>query len=121
MAYNGNNLSIIAASIENACNSAILLGTDSVGTVLGANYVSDGQRRGLVVGSPVWYFDGTNAYQLMVASYTAPPSLGVTLAQVTTSGSLTLAEVIAYLVGLPTSLPGSAGQLWNNGGVISIS
>lgn len=40
---------------------------------------------------------------------------------ITPGGGLTLDQVITYLESLPTSLPVSSGQLWNNAGVISIS
>lgn len=87
MAYVGNQLSLIAASIENTGgNSAVLIGVDAIGTVTGANYISDGQKRGLVLGSSVWYFNGSTAYQCYVSAVEAFPAAGVTLTQVAGGG-----------------------------------
>lgn len=82
MAYDGNKLSIIAATIEGVFNTGVLIGTDSINTVLTANYISDGQKRGLPLGCTVWYFDGTDVFDCFVSAVEAPPGFGVTLTQI---------------------------------------
>lgn len=45
---------------------------DPLATVLGANYISDGQKRGLTLGSIVLFFDGVNTNFLQVSALQAP-------------------------------------------------
>jgi hypothetical protein len=58
MAYTGNSLSLISSTIEGNFNVAAYLTTDSIATVEGANYISDGQTRGLEVGDIVFVLCG---------------------------------------------------------------
>lgn len=82
MAYDGNKLSIIAATIEGVFNTGVLIGTDDIDTVLTANYISDGQKRGLPKGCTVWYFDGTDVFDCFVSAVEAAPGFGVTLSEI---------------------------------------
>lgn len=86
MAYDGNKLSIIAATIEGVFNTGVYIGTDPIETVTGANYISDGQKRGLPLGCTVWYFDGTDVFDCFVSAVEAAPGFGVTLAQISGGG-----------------------------------
>lgn len=36
-------------------------------------------------------------------------------------GTSTIAGLTAVITGLPTTLPGTSGQLWLNGGILSVS
>lgn len=81
MAYVGNQLSVITDSIENVFNVAVLIGTDPIEDVLVANYISDGQKRGLVAGGIVYYFNGSVTYECFVSALQAPPGFGVTLVE----------------------------------------
>lgn len=104
MSYIGSNLLLITSG------SLVLFGasesqgaifwyesTDSLATVLAANYMTDGQKRGLGLGSIVIYNNGVASTFLQVTALQAPapgPSVapgaaasGVTLGVVTPSGS----------------------------------
>ena len=60
-----------------------------------------------------------------LSDYGAGVQTALTFAPNTTGGFLTYANlanaITAYFNSLPTSLPGTSGVVWNNGGVISIS
>lgn len=85
MSYIGNQLSVFASTIENVFNTAVLIGSDPISTVLTTNYISDGQKRGLVKGCVVYYADTGSGitYECYVSTLQAG-GLGVTLAE--TSG-----------------------------------
>lgn len=81
MSYSGGSLAVIAQSIENTFNVAVYFAAgDSLQTVLGTNYISDGQKRGLKVGDFVYILFGTDS-----SAYTLSQAV-VTAAQATTSG-----------------------------------
>ena len=83
MAYIPNNLSVVSATIEGNWNTAVYIHpSDSLATVTGANYISDGQQRGLENGDIVWAILNNVAYLLQVSASQTLPSLGVTLSGV---------------------------------------
>ena len=83
MAYIANNLSVVSTTIEGNWNTAVYSHpSDSLATVTGANYISDGQQRGLENGDIVWAILNNVAYLLQVSSAQASPNLGVTLSGV---------------------------------------
>ena len=84
MAYIGANLSIVGGVLEGQFNLAFYTHpSDSLATVLGANYISDGQQRGLEPGDFVIVQLGAAAapslYLCQISTAQALPSLGVTL------------------------------------------
>lgn len=104
MAYNGNNVLLISSGSLVLFGSSESQGgifwyetTDTLATVLAANYMTDGQKRGLGLGSIVIYNDGVASTFLQVVALQQPqpaPSvapgaaaLGVTLAVMTPAGS----------------------------------
>lgn len=105
MSYNGGNLSYISAGpIALFGNSELGIGlwtysstTDALATVLGANYISDGQKRGLTLGSLVAFYDGIATTWLQVSALQQVPpgptenpsaaSFGVTLTSLIPTGS----------------------------------
>jgi hypothetical protein len=122
MAYIGNQLSLITSGTLALYGATEGQGaiwwyantTDSIATVLAANYISDGQKRGLTLGSIVLFYDGTNTNILQVSALQAPavaagfaqsppdwsPALGVTLSAVGTdpySTGIPVAYVTAAL------------------------
>lgn len=90
MAYIGNQLSVIASTLGQfgASEGEFSLAyynhaTDSLATILGANYISDGQKRGLLLGSVVYVQTTAGVYQCEVSAV-----------QVTTTGyGVTLEEM----------------------------
>ena len=87
MAYISNQLSIIANTMAmfGATEGQFALGyynhaSDSLATILGANYISDGQKRGLLVGSVIYVQTTAGIFQCEVSAVQAPASgYGVTL------------------------------------------
>lgn len=80
MAYIPNNLSVVSGTIEGSWNTAVYIHpSDSLATVTGANYISDGQQRGLENGDIVWAILNNVAYLLQVSASQTLPSQGVTL------------------------------------------
>lgn len=69
MAYTPNNLSVIAQTIEGTFNEFYYTGTDTTAQVIAANYISDGQKRGLSLGDLLWYWNsGSNVLTQMFVS-----------------------------------------------------
>lgn len=81
MAYTGNTLSVISATVEGVYNEAIYIhASDTLATVTGANYISDGQIRGLTLGTRVNVLLNNVLYILQVSALQAAASgSGVTL------------------------------------------
>ena len=80
MAYDGNQLSNVVQTIEGNFNIFCYFTSDTLATVLGANYISDGQARGMELGAIVLVTIGTNTYWLQVSALQALASgKGVTL------------------------------------------
>lgn len=92
--YTPNQLSQITANIENVPNlfayNAQSLSTgntgDSIATIQGTNYFSDGQKRGLGLGNPIDvitdFVGGAGVpvcHKCYVAALQASPGLGVTV------------------------------------------
>lgn len=77
---------------------------DSLATVLGANYISDGQKRGLTLGSLVLFYDGTETTILQVSALQAPSVAAAFAASPPTQspGGVTLSELSlsAYSTGV---------------------
>lgn len=78
MAYNGGQLSAISQTIEGNFNTYVYFTTDSLATVSGANYFSDGQQRGMEVGDVIWvsisgvvYLMAVTALQAVASGYGA--------------------------------------------------
>ena len=86
MAYVANQLSLVGATIEGNWNTAVYINaTDSLATVLGANYITDGQIRGLEIGDPIWLVLGSGAAAVTYLAYVSAVQAlasgnGVTLA-----------------------------------------
>jgi hypothetical protein len=83
MAYVAGSASLVTQYIDNAKPGKLwlLAGTDAVGTVEAANYISDAQALGMVIGDVVFYSrtDTTNLYILVVTNVTSTGStLGAT-------------------------------------------
>lgn len=80
MAYTPNTLAAISAGPLSGFGSpeaqlALFSYTntvDSLATVLAANYISDGQKRGLTLGSIVFFNDGVDTVILQVSALQAP-------------------------------------------------
>lgn len=80
MAYIGNQLAQITTgplSLYGSSEMQISIWAyantvDPLATVLGANYISDGQKRGLTLGSLVLFFDGVNTNILQVSALQTP-------------------------------------------------
>lgn len=80
MAYIPNQLALIVGgpiSLYGSPESQVAIWSytntvDALATVLGANYISDGQKRGLTLGSLVCFFDGTNTAILQVSALQSP-------------------------------------------------
>jgi hypothetical protein len=79
MAYNGANLSQIAGTLEGGFKLWVYTTSDSLSTVKGAGYISDGGNRGMEQGDLVLVINtATPAYAIYAAG--APSSGAVTLA-----------------------------------------
>lgn len=94
-------LSLYGSSEQQTSIWAYTNTVDSLATVLAANYFSDGQKRGLTLGSLVLFYDGVALSLLQVSALQSPsvaasfaatppsysPALGVTLSIVSAPGS----------------------------------
>lgn len=113
MAYVGNQLAEIASTLSMfgsvECQFSINFyasTTDTLATILGANYISDGQKRGLTLGAVVFVQTSAGLAQTSVVALQATTSgYGVTLAAsgggtgVQTANSAVTATVGATLTG----------------------
>ena len=80
MAYIGNQLSVITGTIEGNWNSAVYIHpSDSLATVSAANYISDGQARGLELGDMLYVILNNVTYLMQVTAVQTLPLTGVTL------------------------------------------
>ena len=124
MAYIGNQLAQIAGTLNqfgaSECEFNINFyasSTDTLATILGANYISDGQKRGLVLNSVVFVQTAAGFYQCEVSALQATTSgYGVTLVEIasgtgtgvattntaisttTSTGTLTAAGIVGGLI-----------------------
>ncbi len=95
MAYIGNQLSQIASTLAQFGATEGQFGlyfyqntSDSLATVLGQNYISDGQKRGLQLGNFVIFYNGAQLVWLQVTALQATSSgYGVTLTEVADSNT----------------------------------
>lgn len=118
MAYIGNQLAQIASTMaqfgspeceftENFYAHA----TDSLATILGANYISDGQKRGLVLNSVVWVQTATGFFLCEVSALQATSSgYGVTLTQMGQENGINL-PATQYTTGALTAATLTAAQI----------
>src|ERR1700742_565765 len=90
MAYTPNQLAIINGTMaqfgssECEFSTAFYNSPDTLATVLGANYITDGQKRGLTLDSIVWVATAAGMFQCYVTALQATSSgYGVTLAEMT--------------------------------------
>ena len=120
MAYIGNQLSWLAGTLAGfgaaEGQNAIFFyanSTDSLATVLGANYISDGQKRGLQnLGNIVFFFDGTNVFPLVVTALQANASgYGVTLSQWEDTGAIGATNAAYHAATNTTSFTATAAQV----------
>ena len=108
--YIGNQLAQIAGTLSQRgspesqfAEYVYSTSVDSIDTVLTPNYISDGQRRGVTLGSIVWVQTSAGTFLCEVSAVQAAPNFGVTLIEF-------------FEGGLPPG--GSSGQLqYNNAGV----
>lgn len=111
MAYVGNNVVIVAQSIEGSFQIFSYSTTDNITTVTGANYFSDGAERGMNIGD--WIFCVAAGYPFLMYVVS---SLG--LACTAESASLSIINGNS----LPTvEPPAGSGIIWNNGKFICIA
>lgn len=113
MAYVSTDLNLRDDAIGGSLSRWVYRTTDPIATFTAAGYISDAVKKGVVKGDIV---DVVNVvtpvlYVCQVSSVTA----GAATLQVN-SGTLA-----SLLVGLPTSLPATAGLPWLNGGVLQVS
>lgn len=83
MAYVGNDFSPISQIINGTFNTNVYLNSaaDTIATILGANFISDGQKRGAKVGDVVWVLIGGLTVPCTVSALQALTSgNGITLA-----------------------------------------
>lgn len=91
MAYNGNALAQIASTMSQFGSSecqfteSFYSTTDTLAAVLAANYIYDGQQRGLVLNSVVWVQTSLGLALCEVSALEAH-GWGVTLLQITSGG-----------------------------------
>lgn len=90
MAYTSNQLAIVAGTLgmfgSSECEMSVAFynSPDSLATVVAANYISDGQKRGLLLDSIVWVATSAGLYQCYVSAVQATTvGYGVTLAEMT--------------------------------------
>jgi len=111
MAYSGANLSIMTQTVEGSFKLFFYASTDSLATVVSANYFADGVERGMQVGDFVFALVAGVPYMLFVASNVgnACTVTGVTVALV--NGNT-----------FPTTNPGpGTGLIWNNGDFLCVA
>ena len=128
MAYIGGNLSTISQTIEGSFNIyAYFHPTDSLATVTAANYMSDGQMRGMEPGNFVILVLGSltapTVYLTQVASAQVLPLQGVTLGGIgggAVTGALAPAKYVTAALQSATipaaSMAGAAVTVFDNTG-----
>ena len=128
MAYIGGNLSTISQTIEGSFNIYVYFHpTDSLATVTAANYMSDGQMRGMEPGNFVILVLGSltapSVYLTQVASAQVLPLQGVTLTGMgggAATGALAPAKYVTAALQSATipaaSMAGAAVTVFDNTG-----
>lgn len=109
MSYTAANLSLIAQNIGGGKRHFLLTGTDSLATVLGASYVSDGVDKGMRAGDYLTYVktDTSDRFELAVASVGATAA---TLDGISTVLGASSTTPLAFYGVTPTTQPTSANQ-----------
>ena len=111
MAYTGSTLSLMSTTIEGSFSIFLYVTSDSIASVLAANYFSDGEDRGMHVNDVIYAVCGGQTFML------------TTIAQ---SGLAFTAGAVAFAMingsSLPTSSPPvGSGLLWNNGNFLCVA
>lgn len=123
MAYDGNRLFLVDQGVQGALRRWVYFSADSLATVLGSAYFSDGTARGMTLGDIVECFVGTiNVAITTIPSTAAAGDASVLSAltafarlQVTTAGATT-----CTVSTLPTQLAPTTGSLLSFYGVTAI-
>ena len=111
MAYSGENLAVMAQTIEGNFSIFFYSSPDNLATIIGVNYFKDGVERGMQVGDFVFAVVAGVPYMLYVY---ASSGLACTVEPAT----------IALVNGnvFPTTNPGpGTGLIWNNGGFLCVA
>lgn len=110
MAYVGNSLSCVAQTIEGTVNIYVYVSTDTIATINGAGYFSDGASRGMTVGDLVAAINPTTGAMTWL-SVTSVSGLAVTTATASGSGLSGYIPETKYTTGALTAATLTAAQV----------